>query len=114
MGKKLLIVFSFVVVVVALLGYGLSKSVSMTGPVIWVDKSDEGSWKTDKSTATWWDKLSKLNPLANDRHKRVVVYLSPRLEPSQVSVGRTDMPPMAYAYWKPWSNGIEVLVISIN
>ena len=87
--------------------------IHVTGPVIWVDRSWSGGWKTDQAMSGWWDNLSKLNPLAIEQNKRVVVYLLPSLQTSQVAVGRKDRPKMAYADWRTLGN-IQILTISLD
>lgn len=113
MGKKWIVISSLVVLILLFLGYIASQMVHVTGPVIWIDRSLAGGWKTDEAMGGWWDNLSRLNPLLSEESKRVVVYLLPTLQTSQIAVGRKDMPKMAYANWRTLGN-TQILTISID
>ena len=87
MGKKWVLISSLIVLILLFLGYIASQMVHVTGPVIWIDRSLAGGWKTDEIMGGWWDSLSRLNPLLSEESKRVVVYLLPTLQTSQIAVG---------------------------
>ena len=114
MGKKIIIIGLAIILILMSVVYAISKVVKITGPVVWIDRSNRGNWQHNANAGAWWGELSILNPNMIDQSRWVVVYLLPNLQTSQTSFGRKDQPPAIFVDWRVWGKGIQVLTISIN
>lgn len=103
------IIFIIIVVAVVLVVAFIFRYAVFTQSIIWVsDPRSKYVWEISSEGTRWWSES-----IGNTR-TRVIVYLSPRLIKSEISMGKGDRNPVFYAKWGNTIIGNMILNISID
>lgn len=107
MRRSVVVVGVFIILV--LIVVKLSGYINKTKSLIWLsDPRGNFAWILAKEDKDWW------NNAIGRRNPNVLVYLSPYIIKSEISMGKGDAEPVFYAKWGDKKLGYKILHISIN